>query len=303
MAISLRRFPESDLGEAAMRDTWLMYPEDFFDIDDDDYSPWDGHSLDLDLLTQVRNNEDVGRSDIELAVALVRLLHDELERYGTHGDTRTDDAEVWAMGRTATTLLERLGIDFSLPFRDFQGFRSYWLQNDAWGSWQARRDLLDGLFNDLHDQLARLEDREIASTLAEPVTSHSGTGWPRVDQEIAELRRHFQMARTEQDYRNVGNDCVAVLERLSEQVYDPRVNLREGESEPPVANTKQRLDRFVEDAVAGKRNAEVRKVAKAVIDLAQAVKHQGSPSRRDAGIAADSIIQLANILRRIDEDA
>ena len=63
---------------------------------------------------------------------------------------------------------------------------------------------------------------------------------------------------------------------------------------------RRNLDRFVENAAPGRANTEVRKVVKAVIELAQAVKHQSAPTRRDAGIAADPVIQLANILRRLD---
>lgn len=87
----------------------------------------------------------------------------------------------------------------------------------------------------IHDTLARLEDGEIGAALVRPATSHAGTGWPRVDVEVNELRRHFQVAGTEQ--------------------------------------------------------------------VAQAVKHHSAPTRRDAGIAADSVIQLVDILRRVDEDS
>lgn len=285
---------------AGSGETGPVYPEDFF-VDGDDFL-LEPSGLDIDLLRRVRANEDVGHSDIELASALVRLVHDELERYGTDGDTRTDEREIRAAIRTARTLVERLGLELKLPFSDFGTFRSHWLREDGYGSWQARRDILNDLFADLHDQLARLEDGEIGSALVAPATSHPGSGWPRVDTEVNELRRHFQAARTAQDYRNVGNDCVAVLERLSEQVFDPAAHLRDGEEEPPAANTKQRLGRFIEDSAAGPSNTEVRKVARAVIELAQAVKHQSAPTWRDAGIAADSVIQLANILRRLDED-
>ena len=82
--------------------------------------------------------------------------------------------------------------------------------------------------SELTRRLAELEDAEIGSTLAQPITTHVGTGWVRVDNEISELRRHFQSARTEQDYRNIGNDCVAVLERLSQVVYDAAVHLFDG---------------------------------------------------------------------------
>ena len=138
--------------------------------------------------------------------------------------------------------------------------------------------------------------------LARPVTTHPGTGWSRADEEINELRRHFAAARSPQDYRNVGNDCVAVLERLSEAVFDADRHVQNGQDIPPVAKTKQRIGAFVGHASAGPANAEIRKVARAVIELAQAVKHRDTPTRRDAGIAADSVIQLANILRRLAEE-
>lgn len=175
------------------------------------------------------------------------------------------------------------------------------MANDGYGSWQARRDILVRLFDPIHAQLSDMEDAEVVSGLADPITAHSQTGWVRVDVEIKELRRHFQAARTEQDYRNIGNDCVAVLERLSAAAYDPAKHLHEGEEEPAVASTKQRLDRCIETALKGSANKELRKLARAVIEVAQAVKHRGSPSRTEAGIAADAAIQLANMLRRLED--
>ena len=259
-------------------------------------------TLNRGLLERIRLGEYVDRSDVEISGALLRLAHNELEAYGTNGDNRTDEEEIRLILRTCRALLERIGIPLDLPFSDFGTFYSHWIANGAHGNWQARRDILNSLFEPVHLELTRLEDNEIVSTLARPITGHPGTGWSRVDAEISELRRHFAGARTEQDYRNVGNDCVAVLERLSDVVFDPAHHLREGEGIPPAANTKLRLGRFVEHVAGGPANSEIRKVARAVIELAQAVKHRGTPSRRDAGIAADSVIQLANILRRLAEE-
>lgn len=100
----------------------------------------------------------------------------------------------------------------------------------------------------------------------------------------------------------MGNDCVTVTEALSAQVYDADIHLRPGEQEPAVEKSKQRLERFVEDALPGAENAAMRKLARASIELAQEVKHSETPSLRDAGIAGDSVIQLANLLRRLDEE-
>jgi hypothetical protein len=85
-------------------------------------------------------------------------------------------------------------------------------------------------------------------------------------------------------------------------VYNPDKHLRPGETVPAPDKTKQRLGRYVEDSLPGSRNKPVRDLATQVIELAQQVKHQQTPSRRDAGVAADAVILVANILRRLEQE-
>ncbi len=158
------------------------------------------------------------------------------------------------------------------------------------------------MFEPLHARLYAAEDRALALTLADPVTPHAATGWPKVDEEIRELRRRFRDSRTPQDYRAVGTHCVGVLEALSRVVYSPSKHLRPGETEPPPDKTKQRLARHIEDAVPGNANEEVRGLANKAVELAHRVKHSETPSRRDAGISADAVILLANICRRLEQE-
>jgi len=94
------------------------------------------------------------------------------------------------------------------------------------------------------------------------------------------LRRRFRAAATTQDYRDVGNRAVAVLEALSRTTYDSTVRLRDGETEPPVDKTKQRIGRRVEDSLAGKDNEAIRGVVNKVSDLAHGVKHSAARRRR-----------------------
>ena len=79
-----------------------------------------------------------------------------------------------------------------------------------------------------------------------------------MDLELAALRERFGTARTSPDYRDVGNRCVAVLEAVGEVVYDKENHLRAGEEVPSREKSKQRLERYVEDSLAGKENAKVR---------------------------------------------
>jgi hypothetical protein len=239
-----------------------------------------------------------GRADLEVAVPLAHLVHEEFERFGTDGKTSIDGDQSRRVLLALRAVLQRLGIDFAPPFADFDRFRAYWKRNGAIGSWQARRDIVESILDPIHDQLADLESVAFKVHLVSPVACATRGGWVRVDEEIAELRRHFQIARTEQDYRNVGNDCVAILERLSGVAYVAERHLRAGEAEPPAEHTKARLERVVEAELTGRPNAELRKLVRAAIEQAQAAKH-GTPNRQQAAIAANSVILIVSMFRHL----
>jgi hypothetical protein len=278
-------------------------PDDFYIEDNPTFGVPSRH-LNIDLLGRLRRGPVPDLDDVEVAVPLARLIHDELERFGTDGGEEMTDQEIREALLALRAVVDRLGVgDFNVPFRDFTSFRSWWIRHGARGNWQARRDLLSDIFEPLHDRVADMEQRSLSSSLADAVSPHARTGWAGVDTEISELRRHFLNARTAQDYRNVGLDCVAVTEALSRQVFDPGRHLREGEEEPPVSKTKQRLERFVEDALPGPESIDLRRLARSAIEFAQHVKHGETPTRRDAGIAADTVILLANLLRRLDQES
>jgi hypothetical protein len=280
-------------------------PDDFFIVGDDAFGLSGGvpqRTLNMDLLAQLRKGPLLGKDDADAGVALARLVHDELEAFGTDGRQIVTDAGMSLALLALSSVVDRMNLPpFKPPFRDLRSFKAYWLREKAWGSWAARRMLLEQIFGPLHDALADAESRALASTLAEPVSPHPRTGWGAVDTEIGELRRHFRSASTPQDYRAVGNDSVAVIEGISRAAYDPARHLRPGETEPPVDKTKLRLERVIEDALPGSDNEFYRKLARAAIEVAQAVKHSTTPTRGEAGIAADSVILLANIMRRIAE--
>lgn len=255
-----------------------------------------------DFVDTIRNGPIIQASDVELAISLARLAHQELTAYGTDGRQRLNAEEIELALRTVKALLARLGVaGLDIPFRDYGSFYDWWIKKGAWGSWRARRDLLEAVFGPIHDRLAEIEQNSLEVTLVDPISPHKATGWAAVDIEISELRRHFSSATTPQDYRNVGLDCVAVTEALSRQVYDPQRHLRPGETEPPVGNTKQRIERFIDAALPGAENAAFRRLGRMVIEASQEVKHSETPSRKEAGLAADAVIQLANFLRRLSE--
>jgi hypothetical protein len=62
---------------------------------------------------------------------------------------------------------------------------------------------------------------------------------------------------------------------------------------------KVRFDAVVTHAPLDRANYRLRKRSCSSIEAAQGAKHSRTPTRRDAGIAADSIIMLVNRPRRL----
>lgn len=276
-----------------------MRLEDFWI--DDDLEP-SGQRFNVPLLHELRRAPTSRYTDLEVAIALARLARDEFLKAGTDGSQQLSDPQSREVVRTLVALADRLGVAFSPPFRDFSGFKAYWGSHGGYGSWAARRTMVNDIFGTLLEEFERREEQALAGDLPDVLSDPGRTGWTLVDDEIAELRRHFHAARTPQDYRNLGNDVVAVLEALSAAAYDPARHLFEGETEPPVAQTKNRIGRIVAVDTEHESSDELTKLAKAIADLAQAVKHNPSGSRVRAAIAASAVIQLADIVRRLQVD-
>ena len=115
--------------------------------------------LNTEVLKALRADPLPETSDVAAAEELLGVVHRELKGYGTDGSYSCDDKEIAIAIRALEAVTRRLGIPLELPFRDFAGFKTYWLDHDGYGSWQARRDILEGLFESTYKELGTLESR------------------------------------------------------------------------------------------------------------------------------------------------
>jgi hypothetical protein len=258
--------------------------------------------VNVELLDQLVIAASPQVDDLDVAAPLLALLHDEFRAFGTSGGQWVPEDDIRMASDACSEVMNRLGlVTFDLPFRDYDGFYTFWRQKGAAGAggWQARRDLLSNIFDPAHDAVRRERMRRRRVTIASGVTPAANLGWPAVDRLVVQIGRRFASARTNDDYKSVGLDCVSLLDTLSRTLYDPATHLRQGEEEPPVDQSKKRLERVVEDATLGASNDDLRKLIKSAIAYAHHVKHQTSPNRQQAGMAADATVLVAHLLRRL----
>ena len=264
---------------------------------------WDeAIDLDTDKLIEIGRGPLPGDDDLQSARSLLRITQDEYKSFGTDGDTKLTNDESRVLLKALIGVLDRHGIGLDLPWRDFESFRGYWIGEGLSGNggWEARRRVLRQHLDPIDDQLERLEEAQILSELAQPVSPRGTTGWSAVDTEIAALRQRFKTAAEPQDYRDVGNRAVAVMETISATVYDHAVHGPSDSGEPPVSMTDIRIGAYINAALPGGANEQLRGLVKRASAVAHKVKHSPTGSRRDAGMIADTVILLANLLRRLD---
>jgi hypothetical protein len=121
--------------------------------------------FDSPRVDQLRLQPEQGISDLDAAHALTQLAHDELVTFGTGRGEQIGDEDSSVVLRSLRAILKRLGIAFDPPFRDFQGFRTYWIRHDMRDSWAARRNYLDDLFTPVFSRLEELEDEQASSAV------------------------------------------------------------------------------------------------------------------------------------------
>jgi hypothetical protein len=91
--------------------------------------------LDTALVERLRGGPLDEIDDLEAARSLAQLTRDELLAFGTSGGSRLTDQQTVAVLRSVRTMLKRQGIEFEPPFRDFDGFRDYWVNQGMKGSY------------------------------------------------------------------------------------------------------------------------------------------------------------------------
>lgn len=257
--------------------------------------------LNLDLLADLRRTQKPIAETLSACLALARLTYDEFLEFGTsHHEKLTNTGSQEAL-RTLVFLTKQVGYAaFNPPFHDFDSFRSHWLENGGHGSWQSRRQILGALFSPLIAYLLEREDSQARSNnLLEPVTEDFVEGWSRVDEEISELRRHYAAASTVQDFRNIGNDCVAIFANIASVVYNSDVHSNFQDPWPTDDRTILKISRFIQTRLPGSQHETLRTLVKRVNDLAHSAKHDLDGTALKASIAADSVLFLSSTLRKI----
>jgi len=201
--------------------------------------------------------------------------------------------------RALRAVVKRLGIPYPNSYDDLWRWHGRWSQGDM-PKYSDRRTYISDLFAPVREALA---DQERAThELAKGVGGDEGASWPQIDAQLTRLQRLFREAKDGDAYNGVGLQCMKVLTSLGHIVFDASRDLPAGEEEPGRDDAKARIAYFVRRVVPGEQGEQIRKLVNAAYAQANTAKHRQTPTRIDAGVAANATALLVATLRLLSDE-
>src|SRR5438128_9638811 len=187
--------------------------------------------------------------------------------------------------RIAAGLAAR-GLENPNPFDSLWDWYQKW--KASFGSYSERRQYINDMYASL---IARVIDAP------EPaVPARQPTGWERVDRAVDKARNRMESARHEEDYQTVGLLCREVMVSLGQAVYDPALHMPPDGMTPSPTDAGRMIEAFFGQAAQGGSNENVRRHARAALQLAVELQHKRTADFRAAALCLEATSSVANII-------
>lgn len=227
-----------------------------------------------------------------------RYLIDELQKASIRGakdPTGTNGSRYRELMVALQATTERLDIKFA-PERDSLGALVKLHPEIATGGSLIAGVVARRQFEPLLEALDEPADRQVLEPIGLPQT-----GWDRVDQDIAELRKNAAGATSGHDRGAVGRLCREVLVSVAKTAYDEDRHgpLSEREEGAGGGTVMRKLEAILAKEASGSSHAELRSVLRKTMEFANTIQHRAGASDAEAMICADITIALTAAFRRL----
>lgn len=185
--------------------------------------------------------------------------------------------------------LSKLGIDDPNPYIDLWAWYGKWSSGDL-PTYQSRRQYITNLYSPLLEKLFKRDAGIKEESAREP------TGWARVDRDLGKVRQQLATAKDETDFQAVGFYCREVLVSLAQEVYDSNIHISLDGKAPSKTDAKRMLEAYIGHELKGGGNEEIRRHAKASLDLANALQHKRMANVKDAAMCAEATTSVINLI-------
>jgi hypothetical protein len=175
------------------------------------------------------------------------------------------------------------------PFTDLWDWYGKW-SDGSLPSYQSRRKYLGEIFTPLIESLKNTQSKPLNPLFIEP------TGWMRVDRSMGEIKLRLTQASNEEQFQAVGLLCRETLISLAQVVYKEDEHPILDEKKASKTDAKRMLDAYISSVLSGKSNENIRRHAKASLDLANDLTHRRTADFRITALCAEATNAVVNII-------
>lgn len=243
-------------------------------------------ALELDVQTVKQEAHGVPALLAEL------IIHREMMIDVSTGGARIQEVNDYYRAREVRI---REGMPIDVPYNNAHD--DLWAWYHHWSKelphYKDRRAYARKIFDPAIEKLAK------RSTV--PLPERETTGWERVDRTIASARADFDRASNEEDFQAIGLKCREALISLGQSVYDDLLHSSPDGVQPSKTDAYRMINAYIAFAFGGASNEEVRKHARASLNLANALQHRRTANRKLAALcleATSSTIAVISIIAR-----
>lgn len=204
------------------------------------------------------------------------------------GNGRIQDFDDYykARHRRIASALNARGIDNPNQFESLWDWYNKW--KTSLGSYAERRRYISDMYQPL-----------IACLINAPepaVPAREPTGWDRVDRAVEKARSQMKVAKHEEDYQTVGLLCREILISLGQAVYVPSIHTTPDGVTPSKTDAGRMIEAFFAYIIPGSSNENVRRHARAALQLAVELQHRRTADFRAAALCLEATFSTTNIV-------
>lgn len=204
------------------------------------------------------------------------------------GQGRIQDLDDYyrARHRRITAQLNALGIENPNTYESLWDWYHKWKAD--FGSYAERRKYINDLYRPLLEQLVNVQ--------APAVQVREPTGWERADRTLEKAHAQMRASQHEEDFQTVGLLCREVLISLGQAVYDSKIHTTIDGVRPSATDAGRMVEAFLSATVAGSTNENVRRHARAALQLAVELQHKRTADFRVAALCLEATASISNII-------
>jgi hypothetical protein len=185
-----------------------------------------------------------------------------------------------------STALATLGVTHSNPHENLWDWFNKW--KEEFPTYKLRREYVNDLYSPIVERFTGDDSNELI--VREP------TGWERVDRALEKAHAQIKVAEYEKDFQAIGLLCREILISLGQAVFDSSVHTTNDGILPSSTDAGRMIEAFILKEAFGPSNENLRRHAKASLNLAVELQHKRSADLRVAALSLEATFSVVNIV-------